>query len=50
MNLRQESVLCLNVIDRHYLYSHLPAEGDTVTLTFDTLSIFKQQCGIASTN
>ena len=33
----KQSVLCLNVIDQHYLY--LPAEGDTVTFTFDTLFI-----------
>ena len=32
----KQSVLCLNVFDQHYLYFYLPAEGDTVTVTFDT--------------
>ena len=33
----KQSVLCLTEIDQHYLNFHLPAERDTVTLTFDTL-------------
>ena len=36
----KQSVLCLNVIDQHYLNFHLPAERDTVTFTFDTLFIY----------
>ena len=36
----KQSVLCVNVLDQHYLYFHLPAEGDTVTFTFDTLFIY----------
>ena len=29
----KQSVLYLNVMDQHYLYFHLAAEGDTVTVT-----------------
>ena len=36
----KQLVLCLNLIDQHYLYFHLPAEGNTVTFTFDTLFIY----------
>ena len=36
----EQSVLCLNVTDQHYLNFHLPAERDTFTFTFDTLFIY----------
>ena len=36
----KQSVLCLNVINQHYLYFYLLAEGDIVTFTSDSLFIY----------
>ena len=46
----KQSVLCLNVIDQHYLYFHLPAEGNTFTFTFDILFFYLYLTGTTSTN